>query len=206
MQGGDKHHVELMNSDQPISYDGIDYSVWVRSCANWSTTNKHSDWNTDYTVLDYTKYADMFDRFVEKYPYFTIVTDGCAESESTFGNPGAGKFGIKRFPTHNFDDRRENKYLVDSYMNDAFFGVWAKIGVGFQRKDGKLYVFPFYDVGIYSAGAYTRCLDYGLIVRTITFHPTEDNEIVINIDHSVMISSANTSEAALYSYDVQKKR
>lgn len=171
VRGGDKHHVELTNGDEPISYDGIDYKVWGEVASTSSNVHKETDYDTSYTVLDYTKYADTFDRFADKYPCFTIVTDGRAESDETFGNVGRRKFGIKMFPTNYFRESRNNIYVVNDSMDKPFFTVWARIGVGFQKKEANLYVFPFYNVGMNSFGAYYRYLYYGLTVGKITFYP-----------------------------------
>lgn len=161
------------SADEPIKYEYIDYSKWRKLGVNWSTTLKENDWDTKYTVLDYTLYADTFDKFIQKYPYFTIETSGQAVAECCIGDVGNGQFGTKTYSTFNFKDIRENKYLVASWKNHAYWEVWVNIGLGFQKKDGKLHVFPFYDCGIYGAGASWRYLNFGLSVGVITFYPKD---------------------------------
>lgn len=193
VRGGDKQHVELFN-DEPISYD-INFKAWGEVVSTLSRRESASDWDANYNVLDYTKYADTFDGFADKYPCFTLVTDGKAESDETFGNPGAGKFGTKTFPTKYFGEKRANKSFVQETMDHKFFTVWANIGVGFQRKDVNLYVFPFYNVGMNSFGAYNRYIYYGLTVDKITFYPKGHKDIACEPQSYDVVTEYNNSSA-----------
>lgn len=140
--------------------------------ANWSTTERYSDYSMQYPVVEYTNYTANIDQFIEKYPTVTIETDGRAVSKSTFGDVGRGHFGSLTFETINFkNDKYFNKYIVSSHLNHFTFDVGVEIGVGFKF-DGKiLYLRPFINGWIYSVGAYWRYLEFSLSVTQVTFNP-----------------------------------
>lgn len=158
-------------SVDPINYE-LRYYAGRKIGANWSTTERYSDWSTFYPVVEYTNYTANIDQFIAKYPTVTIETEGGAVSESTFGDVGQGKFGSLTFETIHFnnDDYFDNK-IVASYLNHFTFDVGVEIGVGFKKTGNTLYVRPFVNGWIYSVGAYWRYLNFYLKVTSITFNP-----------------------------------
>lgn len=125
-----------------------------------------------YPVVKYSDYAPDIESFIKKYPYFTVQTYGEAKSESTFGDVGSGHFGALTFETINFNspDYRDI-YFVNSWLNHFTFDVGVGIGIGVKLDGQYLYLRPFVNGWIYSVGAYWRCLDLGLGMTSITFHP-----------------------------------
>ncbi len=162
--------------NEPIAYNVNYYKYW-NMWANWSTVVGHSDYSSSYLVVDYINYAETFDKFVEKYPNFTLETNGKAVSESTFGDVGKEKFGTLYFDTITFNNN-DIKYinLVDDGDSKYFsYNIIVKIGLGFKKIGSKLYLYPFIDGYLRSIGTYTRYLEFGLTVNTITFNPKTNN-------------------------------
>ncbi|UZQ29828.1 MAG: hypothetical protein OHM56_11980 [Spiroplasma phoeniceum] len=63
----------IINSHQnePITYN-VNYSKYWNMWENWPTVVEHSDYSSSCLVIDYINYAETFDKFVEKYPNFTL--------------------------------------------------------------------------------------------------------------------------------------
>lgn len=142
--------------------------------ANWSTTARHSDYSTEYPVVDYTTYAANFEQFRDKYPFVIIETTGQARADCCFGNPGAGHFGPLEYETIYFNHSGwNNKYAVYAHKNDAGFDVGAEIGFGFRKVGNLLYLRPFINGWINSVGYPWRTLQFGLGATSITFHPSK---------------------------------
>lgn len=140
--------------------------------ANWSTTAKFSDYSTTYPIVEYTDFAPNIEKFIEKYPTFTVETSGEASSGSTFGDVGRGQFGTLQFETLHFNSKDFNRrHIVFAHKNHFTFDVGAEIGIGLKKDDKKLYLQPFINGWIYSVGAYWRDLHLALAVTKITFHP-----------------------------------
>lgn len=145
--------------------------------ANWSTTMKDRDLSMEYPVVKYTDHANNLEKFVEKYPHFTVETAGQAYSEETFGDIGHGQFGTKSFETINFilsnGDYRVLQ-IVWAHSNHFTYDVGVEIGLGVKSDAEKLYLRPQCNGWIYSVGARWRYLHFGLEVTSITFHPKSD--------------------------------
>lgn len=156
-----------------ITYKLNYYQFWTLS-ANWSSTERHSDYSMSYPVVKYTDYALSLDEFIEKYPTFTAETTGKAVSESTFGDVGKGHFGTLLFETILFKNSNYYyKHIVTAHKNAFSYDVGVEIGLG-CKNDGKiLYLRPFINGWINSVGAYTRTLEFGLGVTKITFYPKQ---------------------------------
>lgn len=170
----------LLQENQTITYK-MRYN-WYRSLgANWSSTTSDSDFSMSYPVIrDYTVYANSLDKFIEKYPYMIVETDGKAISMSTFGDVGKGKFGPLRFETINFNHSNYmNKYIVADHDSGFGYHVGAEIGIGLKYDGNKLILRPFTNGWIQSDGYAWRYLEFGLSVSSVTFYqdPCETNEI-----------------------------
>lgn len=140
--------------------------------ANWSTTAKFVDYSTTYPIVEYTDYAPNIEKFIEKYPTFTVETSGEASSGSTFGDVGRGHFGSVQFETIHFNSKDFNRrHIVNAHKNHFTFDVGAEIGIGIKKDDKKLYLQPFINGWIYSVGAYWRDLHLAFSMTKITFHP-----------------------------------
>lgn len=157
----------------PLSYT-MHYNEGRIISANWSTTSKYSDYSTTYPVLEYTEYAPNMDKFIEMYPTFSVETSCRAKSDSTFGDVGKGHCGTTQFETIHFNSKEfKRKYLVLSHSNHFAYDVGAEIGIQIKKDDKKLYLQPFINGWIYSAGAYWRSLELALSATKITFHPKQ---------------------------------
>lgn len=158
----------------------MQYSHFCRICANWSKTERCQDYSIPYPVVTYTDYADSIDKFIEKYPTFTVETTGRAISGSTFGEPCKNNFGTLTFETINFVyPNFYTVYLCQDHDYNGNYDVGVEIGLGCKNAENKLYLRPFINGWMYSAGAYSRCLDFGLSVTSITFNPKSQISVVI---------------------------
>lgn len=138
--------------------------------ASWSATARNWDYSKSYPVVDYTHHALNLEEFIDYYPLVTIETTGKAISNSTFGDVGRGCFGTRTFETRNFlNTDYHNEFIVKARENFIVYAVGAEIGVGFKRVGDELYVRPFINGWIYSAGDNWRTLSFGLAVTRITF-------------------------------------
>lgn len=137
-----------------------------------------------YFLIDIKQYANSFDEFAEKYPSVTIKTKGEVMSFSTFGDVGRNKFGTLNYATDNFWINNSVHYIDFLKTSDAKWGAYyvrATIGIGFVRKDTKLYLVPYVFGGITSHGFTTRHLNVGFRVDTLTFNPILDVISLTNI-------------------------
>lgn len=122
--------------------------------------------------MEYSDYAISFEKFIEKYPYFTVETSGLAKSDSTFGDVGKGNFGTILFETKFFNTTDFNrKYIIYLHKKHFTFAVGTEIGIGFKKDDKNLYIQPFVNGWIYSFGGYRRELSLALSVTKISFKP-----------------------------------
>ncbi|XP_031629199.1 uncharacterized protein LOC116344682 [Contarinia nasturtii] len=139
-----------VSDDAPITY-AVLYSNFKHFSQGWGEV-EYRDYSKSYAVVDYSHYANNFDEFREKYPFLTIETTGKAESESTFGNPGRGKFGTLTFDTRKFDSSEyHNEILVVAHDSKlSSYGVRVEIGIGFKKNDNELYLRPFIHGYFYS--------------------------------------------------------
>ncbi|TGZ32273.1 hypothetical protein DBV15_11092 [Temnothorax longispinosus] len=163
----------IINSYQSKNYTyNVNYNNYRNLWASWSKRREYYDYSSVYLVVDYSDYAETFDKFKDKYPSVTIETNGKAISTSTFGDVGKGKFGTFYFDTITFNnDNIRNMYIVDaSDKKTAAYNIYVKIGLGFKKLGSKLYLIPFIDGALKSVGARKRYLDFGLDVSTITFN------------------------------------
>lgn len=166
---------------EPITYN-MRYTRHQRLCASWSKTVRYSDAKSYPVVADYTKYAATIDDFIERYPIVTIETSGEAQSGSTFGTVCRTNFGSNTFETINFNNRNNyNEYICNNHEWNGNFNVGVEIGVGFKIDGIKLYLTAFINGWMYSAGAYERCLDFGLDVTSITFNPKPEKLYSVNL-------------------------
>ncbi len=176
-----KNEPIIINSyqNEPITYN-VNYSKYWSMWANWSTTESYTDENISYyAVVDYTNYAKTFDEFIKKYPFVTIETSVQAVSKSTFGDVGKGNFGTLYYNTKNFNNNKYSKkyecIVCASDLSLFAYSISVTIGLKFFKLDNKLYLNPFIAGILHSDGAYTRYLDFGLTVNTITFNPKINN-------------------------------
>ncbi|KAK0165811.1 hypothetical protein PV328_004297 [Microctonus aethiopoides] len=132
--------------------------------------------NASEYLLDFKKYAKSFKNFVSKYPYVTIAANGLAISNSTFGDVGKGKFDLLHFATNNFM-RRRSEYLVDivnaSDEKLNAYKVSVRIGIGFSRKNSRLYLTLYLGGGLENFDQQRRYLQFAFVVESITFNPKD---------------------------------
>ena len=134
-----------------------------------------------YPLVDYSEYAISIDEFIEKYPLVTIETTGQAYSPDTFGDQGTGHFGSVNFETMYFNNKEYyRKYFVFARGSAFWWNTGAEIGIGFKTKGTKLYLQCFINGWIYSAGAISRKLEFGLRVSKITFHLQKNAKNIVN--------------------------
>lgn len=176
----------MQKSLDPITYE-MNYDSGLQNIgASWSSTARYrycpyspvvtyTEYTADYPVFedsDKINNGIYLNEFIEKYPTVTIVTEGGAVSDSTFGDIGRGKFGNLTFSTNNFKhDDFFDVYIVSNHWKQCVFDVGVEISIGFQKSGKILCLRPCVNGWIYSVGAYWRDLKFYLKVKSITFNP-----------------------------------
>lgn len=181
----------------------MDYAKYCNTCANWSTTSKCIDYTMSYPVVDYSEYANNFDKFRDKYPYLTIETYCKAFSSETFGDKCKGQFGTLEYETINFNrDQYLEKYVVNAHESAFWYDVGAELGIGFKKDGSKLIIRPFVNAWMYSGGAVWRCLEVGLSVTKVTFIPKSsiDESVDVSLPDSI-VRGNGTNETISYSHE-----
>ncbi|KAK0091774.1 hypothetical protein PV326_002710 [Microctonus aethiopoides] len=132
--------------------------------------------NASEYLLDFKNYAESFKNFMRRYPNVTIVANGLAISNSTFGDVGKGKFNLLNFETENFMKRKRG-YLVDivNASDEKWneYKVSVRIGIGFKRKNSRLYLIPYLGGGLENFDQQSRFLQFAFVVESITFNPKD---------------------------------
>lgn len=152
----------------------LNYHRYEKLSASVSDTDEYDDFDTDYLLFDYKEFANSFDEFKERYPTFTMITRGEADSYLTFGDVGRNKFGASTYLTSTFDINNpiHNVNIVDSSDEKWLtYYVNVVIGVAFRKENTKLMVNPHISGTLTSHGFSTRDLTIGFTVETITFNP-----------------------------------
>lgn len=161
---------ETVNS--PITYV-LKHVAYMGFGSNWSSMNKDSDSSKEYAIVKYTEYASSLEEFVEKYPYFIVVTNGEASCDQAF-DVGYNKFGTLSFETKHFI-QSNGKYrilpIVWKHINHTNYEVDIEIGLGIKYTDEKLFLRPMVFGSIYSVGDQWRFLNIGIEVSSVTFYP-----------------------------------
>ncbi|KAK0071464.1 hypothetical protein PV325_012895 [Microctonus aethiopoides] len=154
----------------------LNYTDYQTISATLSKTDDYYD-TSSYFLLDSKDYnANSFNEFEQKYPYFTMTTSGKAVSESTFGDVGKNKFGPRILFTNEFLKKPVLGYIVfdESAEKWSTYYVNARMGIYFFREhhnSTKLIAVPYLSGTLTSHGIYTRSLDFGWTIETITFIP-----------------------------------
>lgn len=157
----------------------MSYRQFAKICANWSTTERKSDYSTSYPVVTYTKYAPTIDEFIAKYPFVSIETSFKAISDY-FSSEAQVPYRSQTltFETRDFlKTQYLNRYAATQHNNGAGFDVGAEIGFGFRNENNILYVRPFINGWIYKCCANWSCLEFGLGASSITFYPKHPNDV-----------------------------
>ncbi|KAK0160107.1 hypothetical protein PV328_007548 [Microctonus aethiopoides] len=132
--------------------------------------------NASEYLLDFKNYAESFKNFMRRYPNVTIVANGLAISNSTFGDVGKGKFNLLNFETENFMKRKRGYFVdivnaSDEKWNE--YKVSVRIGIGFKRKNSGLYLIPYLGGGLENFDQQSRFLQFAFVVESITFNPKD---------------------------------
>lgn len=178
----DINYIIYVFPQDPITYN-LRYTKHCRICSSWSWPERFSDYSKSYPVVpDFTKYASTIDEFILEYPLVTIETSGEAVSGSTFGRICTASFGTVTFETIDFNNRNYyNENMCANHDYNGNYDVGVEIGIGFKIDGNKLYIRPFMNGWMVSVGWYERCLDFGLDVTSITFHPKSEKEYFVNL-------------------------
>lgn len=162
----------------------VDFHGYRTMWSRYSWGAEYTNDTTTYFLVDMKQYANSFDEFTKKYPSVTIKTRGEAESYSTFGNVGRNKFGVLNYSTENFWMNNYVHFVNIFDTSDAKWGAYyvkVLMGIGFVRRDTKLFLVPYISGIIRSHGFMIRSLDFGLTVETVTFNPYMNVSSLTNI-------------------------
>ncbi|KAK0073611.1 hypothetical protein PV326_013253 [Microctonus aethiopoides] len=125
-------------------------------------------------VINFKEYASSFEEFAGKFPTFTLVVNGTAYSDSTFGNAAQNKFGSLTFSTYCFDVNSRGYYAnivdVTAEKSSTYYAI-VNIKIGFKKRVNNLYVLPYVRATLRSQGIYMRSLSTSLYIETIIFNP-----------------------------------
>ncbi|KAK0089620.1 hypothetical protein PV325_006330 [Microctonus aethiopoides] len=168
-----------------LSYETGDNATPAITCPVYFSMNKQLDATTSQEVkvnepfppqyvINFTEYASSFEEFAEKFPTFTLVVNGTAYSDSTFGDAAQNKFGSLTFSTYCFDVNSRGYYAnivdVTAEKSSTYYAI-VNIKIGFKKRVNNLYVLPYVRATLRSQGIYMRSLSTSLYIETIIFNP-----------------------------------
>lgn len=145
--------------------------------ADWSSSGSYAHESLEYPLVDYSDYAKSFQIFRERFPYFTVEVFTQADAMETLGRAGHGHETL-RYDTLVFKDSNyHSEYALDSRDDQAVWETKADFGIRFRTEDRTLYLQCFIDAFVWSFGYYTRSLNIGYSVCSITFHAKNGTNI-----------------------------
>ncbi|KAK0076676.1 hypothetical protein PV325_005021 [Microctonus aethiopoides] len=158
---------------KPI-FSELYYNTFVQLIGDISV-KEYNKTSTVY-VSTYSNYAQSFEKFNERYPFFTIYTNGAAVSYDTFGDVGKNKFGKLYFATKNFIAEKDVYYLdfVDAFDKKVDeYEVKVKISLGFKRHHDFLFLIPRISGKLENFDQEPRSLQFGFALGRIEFNHKE---------------------------------
>ncbi|KAK0159632.1 hypothetical protein PV327_010726 [Microctonus hyperodae] len=153
----------------------LNYHNYQKLSASFSSTDEYYDFDREYLLFDCKEFANSFNEFKERYPTFTIIARGQAESYSTFGDVGRDKFGALIYSTNFFINQFSNFATIVNASDEKWFTYYVKVTIAIilRRLNTKLIAIPYINGTLTSHGFETRHLHFGLTVETITFNPKD---------------------------------